>query len=189
MAGLVLAVIAECVMSDAVTVRLPAVLSVTLKVCVPAANAPLAGRPALPSLEVMPTTSLVLIKFQLASTALTVTVNAVPAVWAIGAPVLPVPVPAAAASPGTSNCSLAKAPALTVIGGLVFAALVGSVTSVAVIVQVPDVLLVRLKDLVPETKAVLAGSTAFGSVELRLTRSVMLLTRFQLASTALTVTL
>ena len=171
------------------SVRLPAVLSVTLKVWVPEAKAALAGMVALLSLEVIPTVSLVLTRFQFASTALTVTMKEVPAVWAMAVPVLPVPVPAAALSPGTSNCSLAKAPALTVIGGLVFAALVGSVTSVAVIVQVPDVLLVRLKDLVPETKAVLAGSTAFGSVELRPTRSVMLLTRFQFASTALTVTL
>src|SRR5207245_2947091 len=176
-------------MSEAVRVRLPAVLRVTLKVCVPALNAALAGMVALLSLEVIPTVSLVLTRFQFASTAFTVTVKAVPAVWAIGVPVLPVPVPAAAGSPGTSNWSLAKAAALTVIGGLVFAVLAGSVTSVAVIVQVPDVLLVRLKDLVPETRAALAGSTGFGSVELRLTRSVMLLTRFQLASTALTVTL
>src|SRR5213594_2571782 len=154
-------------MSEAVRVRLPAVLRVTLKVCVPALNAALAGMVALLSLEVIPTVSLVLTMFQFASTALTVTVNAVPAVWAIGAPVLPVPVPAAAASPGTSNCSLAKAPALTVIGGLVLGALEPSATSVAVSVQLPAVLLVRARVLLPETRAVLAGNTAFGSVELR----------------------
>src|SRR5947209_7618304 len=110
---------------------------------------------------------LVLIGFQLASTALTVTLNAVPAVCAVAVPVLPEPVPAAAISPGASNCSLARAPALTVIAGLVFAALVGSVASVAVTVQLPAVLLVRFTDLVPKTRAVLPGSTAFGSVELR----------------------
>src|SRR5437867_3782011 len=77
MAGLVLAVTPVWVMSEAVTVLLPAVFNVTSKVCVPATNAVLPGRLALESLEVMPTTSLVAIKFQLASTALTVTVKAV----------------------------------------------------------------------------------------------------------------
>ena len=52
--------------------------------------------------------------FQFASTALTVTVNAVPAVNADGMPVLPDAVPGAAASPGISNCNFVKGPALTV---------------------------------------------------------------------------
>ena len=56
----------------------------------------------------------VLTKFQSASTALTVTVKAVPAVWAVGVPVLPVAVPGAAVSPGTRICSLANGPGLTV---------------------------------------------------------------------------
>src|SRR5438876_431696 len=132
--ALVLAVMPALVMSDAVTVALPEVFKVTLRVCVPPTNALSTGKLALLSLEVIPTVSLVLTRFQLASTALTVIVNDEPAVWAIGVPILPVELPAATVSPGTSNCSLANAPALTVIGGLVFAALVGSVTSVAVIV-------------------------------------------------------
>ena len=55
MAGLVLAVLVPSVRSVAVTVQLPTVLNVTLKVFVPATNAALAGRVALESLEVMPT--------------------------------------------------------------------------------------------------------------------------------------
>ena len=41
--GLVFGVFAGCVMSDAVTVAVPAVFSVTLKVWLPATNAPFAG--------------------------------------------------------------------------------------------------------------------------------------------------
>ena len=44
MAGVVLAVLAGCVMSEAVTVALPAVLSVMLKLFVPATKAALAGK-------------------------------------------------------------------------------------------------------------------------------------------------
>src|SRR5260221_9374564 len=110
-----------------------------LKVCVPLVSAALLGRAALASLEVMPATSLVLIKFQFASTALTVTLKGVPAVCAVDAPVLPVAVPGAASSPGTSNCSFAKAPTFTVIEGLVDEVLEISVVSVAVTVQVPTV--------------------------------------------------
>src|SRR5439155_12484102 len=94
--------------------------------------------------------SLVLIKFQLVSTALTVTLKAVPAVRGDGLPVLPVAVPGAAVSPGINSCSLANAPALAVIAGLVLAVLVPSVTSVAVRVQEPVVVKVTLKVLVPE---------------------------------------
>src|SRR6516165_9280128 len=103
--------------------------------------------------------SLVLITFQFASTALTVTLKAVPAVCAEGVPVLPVLLPGAAVSPGTRSCNFANAPALTVIAGLVLLVLVPSVTSVAVAVQLPAVLLVRLRLFVPEAKAVLAGKT------------------------------
>jgi len=73
-------VIAACVASDAVTVELPAVLRVTLKTLVPATRAVLAGSTALGSLEVIATLSLVFTVVQLASTALTVTLKAVPAV-------------------------------------------------------------------------------------------------------------
>ena len=58
----------------------PAVFSVTLKLFVPEIRAALAGSSALASLEVTATVSFVLIMFQLASTALTVTLKAVPAV-------------------------------------------------------------------------------------------------------------
>jgi uncharacterized protein YbjT (DUF2867 family) len=69
------------VLSVAVNVRLPAVFSVIEKDLVPAAKAALAGSPAFTSEEVMATTSVALFTaFQLASTALTVTVKAVPAV-------------------------------------------------------------------------------------------------------------
>src|SRR5919197_4707541 len=149
MAGLVLAVLVPSVTSVTVTVLLPAVLSVTLKVLVPATNAALAGNVALASLEVMPTVSVLLTKFQLASTALTVTLKAVPAVWAVGVPVLPVAVPGAAVSPGTSNCSFTKAPAFTVIDGLVLGVFVPSLMSVAVTVAVPAVFKVTLKVCVP----------------------------------------
>ena len=58
----------------------PAVLSVTLNVCVrrPAPRSPAAS--AFASLDVMPTVSVLLTTFQFASTALTVTLNGVPAV-------------------------------------------------------------------------------------------------------------
>src|SRR5438105_563664 len=166
MAGLVLAVFAPSVLSLAVTVRLPAVFRVTLKFFVPATNAALAGNVAFTSLEVIPAMSLiVLTKFQLASTALTVTVKGVPAVWAVGVPVLPLPVPGAAVSPGTSSCNFTSAPAFTGIAGLVLAVLVPSVLSVAAIVRPPAVLSVTLKFWVPATNAALAGNAAFTSLE------------------------
>src|SRR3989441_1494748 len=101
-------------MSVAVTVWEPTVLRVTLTVRVPADNAPLVGSVALESLEVIPAVCVLLTTFQLASTALTVTLKARPAVRAVGAPVLPVAVPGAAVSPGTINCNLTNAPAVTV---------------------------------------------------------------------------
>src|SRR5439155_3622598 len=95
MGGLVFAVLLVSVMSVAVTVWLPAVLSVTLKFRVPAANAVFAGKVAALSLEVIPAVSVtVFTRFQLASTALTVTEKAVPAVRAVGVLVLPGPCPA-----------------------------------------------------------------------------------------------
>src|SRR5438876_3069480 len=176
-------------MSEVVSVRLPAVLRVTLKFCVPATSAALLGSTALLSLEVMPTRSLVMIKFQLASTALTVTLKAVPAVRAVGVPLLPAALPGAAVSPGTNSCSFTNAPALTVMEELVLAVLVPSVMSVAVTVRVPEVLHVTLKVCVPPESAALAGRKAFESEEVIPTVSLTLVTKFQLASTALTVTL
>src|SRR2546428_825237 len=65
--GLVFAVIDPCVTSEAVTIALPAVLSVMLKIFDPLTNGALVGNAALASLEVIATVSLVLlIRFQLA---------------------------------------------------------------------------------------------------------------------------
>src|SRR5436190_23012023 len=94
MAELVLAVLPGSVMSLAVTVREPAAFKVTLKLAVPPASESLPGRLALASDEVIPTASVAfVIKFQFASTALTVTLNGAPAVCALGVPVLPSEVP------------------------------------------------------------------------------------------------
>src|SRR5207247_2386390 len=141
----------------------PVVLRVTLAVRVPADSAPLAGRMALESLDVIPTVWVLLTRFQAASTERMVTLNAVPAAWAEGVPVLPVALPGAAVSPGTSSCSFTNAPTLTMIDGLVLAVLVPSVMSVAVTVQLPAVLLVMLKVPDPAANAALAGKTSLGS--------------------------
>lgn len=188
------------VASVAVIVLVPAVLKVRLdKVRVPAtrvtlpAVAPLSSAiVALGSVLVMVTLGVdVGTTFQFASTALIMTplVRTVPAIWSDGLPVFPVVVPGTADSPGSRTCSLVAAPALTVIGGLLLAVFVGSVTSVAVTTQLPAVLLVKANDLVPETNAAFTGTTSFASVELMFTTSVTLVIRFQFASTALTVRL
>src|ERR1041385_6191829 len=100
-------------MSEADTVALPDVFRVTLKLLLPLTSAALAGNAALRSLEVIEIVSLVFTTFQFASTALTVTLKAAPAVCDMGDPVLPLAVPGAAVSPGTSSCSFAKAAELT----------------------------------------------------------------------------
>src|SRR5438093_8609848 len=177
-------------MSEAVPVLLPAVLSVMVKFLVPAANAALAGKVAPASLDVIPAVSITVpTRFQFASTALTVAVNEVPAVRAVGAPVLPVAVPGAAVSPGTSNCSFTKAPALTVTLALVLAVRAAA-ASVAVIVRVPAVLKVKLDKVpVPATNVRFPAVTplssaliAFVSVLLMITLGTALGTMFQLAS-------
>ena len=171
------------------SVALPAVLRVTLNVFVPATSRSSLGRVALTSVEAILTTSVtVLTRFQLASTALTVMLNAVPAVCAVGEPVLPVADPGAAVSPGTRSWSFVNAPALTVMDGLVFAVFDPSEISVAVSVLLPAVFSVTLKVLVPLTSAALAGRDALASFEVIPTTSVTLLTMFQFASTAFTVT-
>src|SRR3989454_5767998 len=176
-------------MSLAVTVALPAVLSVTLKVFVPEVRVEFAGKAALLSDDVIPTLSLtVLTTFQFASTALTVTLKAVPAVSAVGVPVLPLEVPGAAVSPGASNCNFTKDAAFTVMDELVLTVFVPSVLSVAVTVRLPADFRVILNVFVPATKAALAGRTALLSEEVIPTMSVTFVIRFQLASTALTVT-
>src|SRR5213596_881697 len=139
MAGLVLAVLVPSVMLAAITVWEPVVLRVTLTVRVPAAKAPLAGRTAAESLEVIPTVFVLLTRFQAASTDRIVTLNAVPAVCAVGVPVLPLAVPGAAVSPGTNSCNLANAAPLTRMAELVLGALLPSETSVAVTVRLPVV--------------------------------------------------
>src|SRR5437899_8849278 len=91
----------------------------------------------------MPTVCVIVFtRFQYASTDLTVTLKAVPAAWAVGVPLLPVAVPGAAVSPGTSNCSFTNGPALTVSSW---------------------VALVR-----PLAAAVIVGVPAFGSLYLKL---------------------
>ena len=189
MRGEVLAETPAWVTSEPVTVELPAVFSVKVKLRLPATSAALLGKAAFASLEVIATVSLVFTTFQFASTELTVTVKAVPAVWAEGVPIFPEPVPGAAVSPGVSNCNLTSAPALTVIVGLVLLVLLPSVKFVAVRVEAPAVLSVTLKVFVPLTRAVLAGREALLSEAVSRTVSPALLTKFQFASTALTVTL
>src|SRR3954453_19782314 len=75
-----------------------------------------------------------------------------------------------------------------VVPGLVLAVLEPSLESVAVTVFEPAVFAVTENVCVPATSAAFAGSAAFASVEVIATVSVEL-TRFQFASTALTVTL
>src|SRR5436309_9177335 len=138
MDGVVDCWINELLRSEAVRVAVPTVRRVIVKVLVPEESVALAGKVALISEELMATRSAaVLTTFQLASTALTVTVNAVPAVRAVGVPALPVTVPGAAVSPGASNCNFTNAPAFKVMAGLVLAVLVPSVMSVAVTVRLP----------------------------------------------------
>src|SRR6185503_10260615 len=109
----------------------------------------------------MLTTSVTVVtRFQSASTALTVTLNAVPAVWALGLPVLPVALPGEAVSPGTRICNLLNAPAFTVIGGLVFGLRAPLLMSVEVTVQLPAVFSVTLKVRVPAANAAFAGNVA-----------------------------
>ena len=189
MAGLVFAVLVPSSTSVAVTVRVPpAVRNVTLNTWVPPTKAALGGKVALGSVVVMPTVSpMAPTRFQLASTAFTVTLKGVPAVRAVGVPVLPEVVPGAAVSPGTNNCSLTKGPGLTVKAGLVLAVNTGATVSVAVTVHEPAVLLVITKFRVPATSAALAGLTSLASV-VSMETVLTSLTRFQLASTAFTVT-
>src|SRR5207247_4743354 len=93
----------------------PGVLGVALRVLLPGAGLSVAGRVALLSVSVRPTVCVrLLTTFQSASTALTVTLKAAPELRAVGVPVLPVVVPGAAVSPGTSICSFTNAPAVTV---------------------------------------------------------------------------
>ena len=158
--GLVLAFIEPFVLSVAVKVAVPAVFGVTENVLVPATSAALAGRLAFASELVIAIVSVEVTGFQLASTALTVTVNDAPAVCADGVPVLPEAVPGAAVSPGSRIWSFANAPALIVVDGLVLAVIEPFVLSVAVNVAVPAVFGVTEKVFVPATSAALAGQAS-----------------------------
>src|SRR5439155_17240558 len=147
-------------------VRVPEVLKVTAKVCAPPANAVLAGKLALLSDEVRPTVSVTLVtRFQLVSTPLTVTLKAVPAVCAVGAPVLPVALPGEAPSPGARIRSLLKAPGGTWSVGVEEFWIARWEASEAVSVVLPAVLRVTLRLLTPLASAALAGKAAFGSRE------------------------
>ena len=100
--------------SVAVTVFVAASLSVTLNWLVPATSAAFVGSVAAKSLELIPTLSVVVLTiFQLASTALTVTLKAVSGDWTLGVPVLPLAVPGAAVSPGANTCNWMNGPALS----------------------------------------------------------------------------
>src|SRR5262249_4623214 len=146
-------------------------------VAVPPRRESFAGRPALASEEEIPTVSAALVtRFQFASAALTVTLNGTPAICGKAAPVLPVGVPGAGVSPGRRISSLAKARALTAPAGLVLAGMAECVTLDAVMVALPAVLSVPLKLLEPFVSAVLAGRTAFASVEVMATVSFVLTT-------------
>ena len=102
---------------------------------------------------------------------------------------MPVTVPGAAVSPGTNSCIFTKFPAPTVIEELVLAVLVPSLPSLAVSVCAPPVWSVTLKLCEPAASAVFEGNVALASEEVIATVSLTVLTRFQFASTALTVTL
>ncbi len=115
------------------------------------------------------------------------TEKAEPAFCVDAVPVLPVAVPGAAVSPGTSSWSFANAPAFTVVDGEVFGDFAPSVASVAVTVFAPAVLKVTLKFFVPPTSAAFAGRIALASLDVIATESVAV-TGFQFASTAFTVT-
>src|SRR5258708_7689637 len=103
--GLVFAVIVLLVMSMAVKVFAPAVFAVIANVLVPATRAALVGRDAFASELVMSTVPRAPRSSLLPSTALFGSVNAAPAVCALGLPVLPEAVPGAAVSPGRRICS------------------------------------------------------------------------------------
>src|SRR5262245_41527857 len=92
------------VRSWANTVKLPAALKVTEKVPLPPDRAASGGSVALPSvLRICIRFETELTRFQLESHARTVTVNGTPSVCARGVPVLPLAVPGAGLSPGSST--------------------------------------------------------------------------------------
>ena len=107
--------------SVAVSVRpLPAKTFVTTNVAVPELNAVFAGIIALASFAAARcTVSPDDTTFQFASTALTVTLNPLPAVRVVGAPVLPGAKPGVPVSPGSNNCNCTSAPGVMLTLALV----------------------------------------------------------------------
>jgi hypothetical protein len=98
--------IVESELSFPEIVKEPAALSVTWTVFVPLASEKEDGSEALPSVEVSVTEFVTVVtRFQVLSQARTVTLNGTPTVWLWGAPLLPVPVPGAGDSPGSSTWS------------------------------------------------------------------------------------
>ena len=187
--GLVLAVIAPLVMSVAVNVFVPAVFGVTEKVLVPATSAAFAGQRRVGVARGDPDG--VGRGDQVPVRVDRVDGDGEGAARGLGA---------SACRSCRSRCRARRsrraagsgaslnAPALIVVEGLVFAVFAPLVMSVDVNVAVPAVFAVTEKVFVPATSAALAGSAAFASVEVMPTVSVEE-TRFQFASTALTVTL
>src|SRR5262249_57183352 len=117
---------------------------------------------ALASVLVIVTLGVALLtRFQLASTARTIMplAMALPAVWPLGAPVLPAAVPGAAVSPGNKICSFVTAPALTVSDELVLAVLVLSLLSLAVTVALPAGFCGTLEDFVPSPPPPIHGES------------------------------
>ena len=99
----------------AVNVGVSFAFTVTVKAPTPEDSAASLGSTADEEDEEIPTVGLAEVtRFQLSSTALTVTATELPALTAVGVPVFPVTVPGAAVSPGSSTCSFVAAPALTV---------------------------------------------------------------------------
>src|SRR5437016_1108615 len=117
MPELIAGVMAPLLPSVAVMKFVPVVLRTTVNCFVPATKAALPGRVASKSFAARLMTSVTLLMmFQLASTALTDTLNEVSGEITDGVPVLPVRVPGAQVSPGTKTSSFVNEPALTVIG-------------------------------------------------------------------------
>jgi hypothetical protein len=107
------------VRSVTVIVCVPTVLSVTLICAVPPARTRVTGVLAAASVDVRRTLSALETGFHHASVAFTVIANAWPELCAAGVPVLPLPPPGSAVSPGASSCRRESAAGCTTNGSLV----------------------------------------------------------------------
>ena len=191
MDGVVAPVLPPGYSSLALTVAVPAVLNVTANVCVPEDRTAVTGSVAFVSVDVTATESVAEeTTFQYASTPFTVTLNDEPAVCAVGDPVFPVAEPGSAVSPGARICNFVNEPALTVIDGVVSGDFDPSLVFVAVMVDVPAVgKVTEANETVPDDNA--AGDGIVPCVSEVVNVIVLpgaLVTTFQFASTALTVT-